>query len=158
VRDPACPSASDRQVYSRVVGTAPESANSQGERRPSDSLDPSYAGSQVWAEQTAIGGFVSETPHRAEAEIDGAGCQMPRFQVHAISKDNGLTEREPRLRAVPFDELLDRVPVASLSIDRTEAVQHRRLCLVQVRQPQDRFRYAPLRFAQLLSCHLPRPP
>ncbi len=83
---------------------------------------------------------------------------MPRFQVYAIPEDNGLTEREPRLRAVPFDELLDRVPVASLSIDRTEGVQHRRLRLVQVTQPQNRFRYAPTRFAQLLSFHPPRPP
>ncbi len=44
---------------------------------------------------------------------------MPRFQVYAVPKDNGLAEREPRLRAVPFDEFLDRVPVASLSVDRT---------------------------------------
>ena len=111
-----------------------------------DSLDTSYAGGQVWAEQTAVGRFLSEAPHRVEAEIDSAGRQLPRFQVYAISEDNGLTEREPRLRAVPFDELLDRVPVPSLSIDRTEAVKHRRLRLVQVRQPQDCFRYRPLRF------------
>jgi len=61
----------------------------------------------------------------AEAEVDGAWREMPRLQVGAISEDDGLAERESRLRAVPFNKFLDRVPVPSLSIDRTEAVQNR---------------------------------
>lgn len=68
----------------------------------------------------------------------GAGRQMPIFQVHAIPEYNGLAEREPRLRAVPFDELLNGVPVASLRIDRTETIQNRGFRLIQVRQPQHR--------------------
>jgi hypothetical protein len=32
-------------------------------------------------------------------EIDGAGRQMRRLQVDTIAEDDGLAEREPRLRA-----------------------------------------------------------
>jgi hypothetical protein len=47
------------------------------------------------------------------------------LQVNAISEDDAPTERESRLRAVPLDELVDRVLVSSLRVDRTEAVQDR---------------------------------
>jgi hypothetical protein len=42
---------------------------------------------------------------------------MPGFQVDTIAEDNGLAEGEARLRAVPFNEFLDGVPVSSLSVD-----------------------------------------
>lgn len=48
---------------------------------------------------------------------------MPRLQADPITEDDGLAEREPRFRAVPFNEFLDRMPVPSLGIDRTEAVR-----------------------------------
>src|ERR1700693_547586 len=61
---------------------------------------------------------------------------MPRLQVDEITENDSLAEEEPWFRAVPFNEFVDRVSVPSLSVDRTEAVQNRRLRLVQVRQPQ----------------------
>jgi hypothetical protein len=36
--------------------------------------------------------------------------------VAAVAQDDALAEQELRLRALPFDELLDGVPVSSLSI------------------------------------------
>ena len=63
-------------------------------------------------------------PYGAEPEIDGAGRQVARLQVDAITELDSLAEREP-LRAVSFNEFFDRVPVALLSTDRTEAVQNR---------------------------------
>ena len=62
------------------------------------------------------------------------------------------------LRAVPFNEPLDRVPVPSLSIDRTEAVQDRRFRLVQVRQAQNCFGNAPFPFPDRLFAIRRGPP
>jgi hypothetical protein len=41
---------------------------------------------------SAVGSLAREAAHCAEPQIDGAGWQMPRFQVNAISDDNGLAE------------------------------------------------------------------
>jgi hypothetical protein len=45
------------------------------------------------------------------------------------------------------------VPVPSLSVERTEAIQDRRLGLIQVRQPQHCFRNVPFCFPRLLLHH-----
>lgn len=55
-----------------------------------DFLDPlhaSYSGGEVWAQQTAVGSLVSEAAHCTEAEIDGSGRKMPRFEVYAIPEE-----------------------------------------------------------------------
>src|SRR5262249_54373411 len=111
---------------------------------------------QVRAKESAVGSLVGEAPDCAQTEIDGARRQMPRLQVDAISEDDGLAEREPRLRAVPLNEFLDRMPVSSLCVNRTEAVQNSRLRLVQVGQAQHCFWSAPFPLAQFL-CHPLRP-
>src|SRR5205814_980542 len=51
----------------------------------------------------------------------------PLFKVNSVAKHNGPAERETRLRAVPGDELADRVVVGALAAERRQAVQHRRL-------------------------------
>jgi hypothetical protein len=53
--------------------------------------------------------------------------------MNPITEDNAPAEREPGLRAVPFDEFINRVPVPSLGLSRSQAVQNGGLCLVQVR-------------------------
>src|SRR5271167_1569147 len=83
---------------------------------------------------------------------------MSRLQVDAITEDYSLAEREPGFRAVPFNEFFDGVPVPSLSVDRTEAVQYRRLCPVEVRQPQHCFGYASLPVSRLVLYHRRGPP
>jgi hypothetical protein len=49
---------------------------------------------------------------------------MPRLQVHPVAKHDCLAKREPRLRAIPFDELVNGMPVAALSIFGCETVQN----------------------------------
>ncbi len=87
-----------------------------------DALDAPNASGQVWAQQPAVRRLVGEAAHCAEAEIDGAGRQMSRFQADSITQDDGLAEREPGLLAVPFNEFVNRMPVPHLSVDRAEAV------------------------------------
>lgn len=88
-----------------------------------DSLDAADAGRKIRAEPPAVRGFVGEPPDSAEAQVDGAGREIPGLEVHTISQDHRTAERDPRLGTVPFDELVDRVLVPTLRVGRTEAVQ-----------------------------------
>jgi len=53
--------------------------------------------------------LVSLATHGCKLLVDGVGGQMPRFQVHAIAHDDDAVEGQPRLGAVPGDELVDGV-------------------------------------------------
>jgi len=58
----------------------------------------------------SIGSFVSQVTHGCELLVNGVGRQMPRFQIHAIAHDDDAVEGEPRLGAIPSDELVDGIP------------------------------------------------
>lgn len=55
--------------------------------------DAADTGSKIGAEQPAVRGLIREPPDCAETQVDGAGCQIPRLQVHAIPKDDRAAER-----------------------------------------------------------------
>ncbi len=78
-----------------------------------DSLDAANPRGQLGTQQASVGGFVSQATHGCKLLVDGAGGQMPRFQVHAIAHDDDAVEGQPRLGAVPGDELVDGVLVDS---------------------------------------------
>jgi len=58
--------------------------------------------------------------------------------MHPVPDNHGLAERQPRFRAVPIHEFVDRMPVTALSIGTREAVEDDRLCDLEIRQSQDR--------------------
>jgi hypothetical protein len=60
--------------------------------------------------------------------VPGAKCRDSR--VHSAAKHDRLAKREPRLRAVPFNEFVDGMPVTALSIFGCETVQNRRFGLI----------------------------
>ena len=76
-----------------------------------------------------------------------SGTTQPSGSIPIRSLTAARIQQIPRSRAVP-----------SLSVYRTEAVQNRRLRLVQVRQPQHCFGNAPLPLSRLLLCHRCGPP
>ena len=76
-----------------------------------DSFDTADPGSQLGTQQASVGGLVSQSTHGCKLLIDRIGGQMPRFQVHAIAHHHNAVEGQPRLGAVPGDELVDRVLV-----------------------------------------------
>ena len=61
---------------------------------------------------------------------------MPRFQVHAIAHDDNAVEGQPRLGAVPGDELVDGVLVDSARSWRAEAIENCRFTMIQVWQAE----------------------
>ena len=70
-----------------------------------DSLHAANPGGQLGTQQASVGGFVSQATHGCKLLVDGVGGQMSRFQVHAIAHDDDAVEGQPRLGAVPGDEL-----------------------------------------------------
>jgi hypothetical protein len=101
-----------------------------------DSFHPADPRSQFRAEQSSVSSFVRESSHRCKLLVDGVGGQMPRFQVHAIAHDHDAVEGQPRLGAIPGDELVDCVLVHPTRSRRAEAVKNGGLTVIQIRQAQ----------------------
>jgi hypothetical protein len=104
-----------------------------------DALHSPYPGCQVGAEKAAICSFVCETPDCSKSKVDGARGKIARLQMHPVPDDHRLAERQPRFRAIPFHEFVDRMPVTALSVGTRKAVEDGGLCDLEVRQAQDRF-------------------
>src|SRR5713101_6284968 len=101
-----------------------------------DSLDAANPRGQLGTQQASVGGFVSQATHGRKLLVDGVGGQMPRFQVHAIAYDDDAVEGQPRLGAVPGDELVDGVLVDSARSWRAEAIEKCRFRMIQVWQAE----------------------
>ena len=101
-----------------------------------DSLDAANPRGQLRTQQASVGGFVSQATHGGQLLVDGVGGQMPRFQVHAIAHDDDAVEGQPRLGAVPGDELVDGVLVDSARSWRAEAIENCRFTMIQVWQAE----------------------
>jgi hypothetical protein len=80
-------------------------------------LDAFYApdaGRELGAEQSGIHSFVRQPSNGSQPHIDGAWRKIARFEVNSVPQDDGSIEREPRFRAIPLDEFIDRMAVTAL--------------------------------------------
>jgi hypothetical protein len=77
-------------------------------------FDATNTGSQIGAEKTAVGGFVGEPAHGAEAQIDGSGGELPGLQMRAIAQDHDPVEGQARFGTIPVNELIDGVAIPAL--------------------------------------------
>jgi len=91
---------------------------------------------QLGTQQTGISRLVRDPADGCQPQIDGGGRVMALLEVDPIAKNDGAVERETWLRAVPGDELSNRVFVGPLAAGGREAVQHGRLGLFQVGKGQ----------------------
>jgi hypothetical protein len=105
-----------------------------------DALDAPNTSRELWAEETRVGGLVCNATDRGEAEVNGRGSIGALFEVYAVPQHHDSIEREPWLRAVPADELVDRVGVRPLTADRRETVQAGRLGVFEVGKGQSALR------------------
>src|ERR1700760_371987 len=76
-------------------------------------LNSPNAGCQVRAEQAIVSGFVCESTHRSQPQVDGRRSKPPCLQLISIAKNNGATERYPGLGTVPGNEVVDRVGIGA---------------------------------------------
>ena len=78
------------------------------ERPPSCSFDSTNTSRQLWAKESYVGCFVRETANGSQPEVNRGQSQMAALEFQSISENNGLTEGEPGLGAVPCDEIINR--------------------------------------------------
>jgi hypothetical protein len=101
-----------------------------------DAFHPADPCRQFGTQQARVGCLVSEAAHGGELLVDGVCRQTARLQVHAVAHDHDPVQREARFGAVPGDELIDGLFVDAARGWRAEAVKHRQLAMIQIRQPK----------------------
>ncbi len=96
-----------------------------------------------------------ESSHGRELLVNGVCGQTARFQVHAVADYHDAVEREARFGTVTGDELIDGVLLHAARGWRSEAVEHRPLTMIQIRQSKQPATIIRLNFA---LAHWRRPP
>ena len=76
-----------------------------------NALHTADARGQFRAQEPGVGRLVRDPAHGREPQIDGGRCILPQLEVNPLPEDDGAVERETWLRAVPCDELANRVIV-----------------------------------------------
>jgi hypothetical protein len=94
---------------------------------------------------------------RPRAEGNRPWGEMARFQMHPVTDDNRLAERQSRLRVVPVHEFINGMAIAALSV-WAETVENGRSGDLEIWQSQDHFGDATLIFAGWLCLHHLWPP
>ena len=74
-------------------------------------LDPPDSGRKVGTQKPAIRSFVGEPANGGKAQVDSGGSILGLFEVDPVARHHGLLEGWAGFRAVPVDELTDRVVV-----------------------------------------------
>jgi hypothetical protein len=87
---------------------------------------------QLRAQEPSVGRLVRHAPNGGQAKVDRGGCVLPLLEVNPIPEDHGAIEGETWLRAVPGDELPNRVVAGALTAPGGQAADDRRLRLLQV--------------------------
>ena len=118
-----------QQQRAALIGSKPVA---QSHANSAYALDSADAGGKFWAEQAGISCLVRHTPDRGQAEVDRCWSEVPLFQVDSVSKNDSTVESKSWFRAVPVNELVDRMIVRSLAALRSQAVQYGRLRLFEI--------------------------
>jgi hypothetical protein len=82
------------------------------------------SGGQIRAQQSGIYRFVRQSPNRREPKVDGRCSVALLFKTDAIPSDGGPVESEPRLRAIPVNEVANGAIVCALRAWGYEAIEN----------------------------------
>jgi hypothetical protein len=86
----------------------------QADTEPANAFDPANAGREFRAAQT---GLVGDSAHRGESQVDRGWSVASLFEVNPVAEHDRAVECEARLRAIPGDELLNRMVVRPLAAE-----------------------------------------
>src|SRR5213596_1984588 len=107
---------------------------------PPNALHAADTRSQFGAQEAGVGRLVGDPANGREPQIDRGRGVLPLLEMNPIAEDDGAVKRETWLRAVPRDELTNRVIVGALIASRGQAADDRRLRVLKVGQGEHTFR------------------
>src|SRR5215472_16983753 len=93
-------------------------------------------GGKFRTEQSSICGLVGESSHCSKSSIDRSRRELPILKENAVTSDHDPVERQSRLGAVPLNEFIKGVSIATLGLGRTKAVQDCRFAVIQIRKTE----------------------
>ncbi len=103
------------------------------------SFNPSDPSGELGTEQAGIGGFVRDSSHGGQAQVDRCWRVLLLFEIDSVSQDHRPIERKARLGAEPVNEIRDGAVIGSLTAPGRKTVQDCRFCLFKVGKGQDSF-------------------
>src|SRR6516225_376267 len=72
---------------------------------------------EFWTEQASVRSLVGEPANRGKSSINRTRSKMPVFEEDAITGNDNLVERQSWLGAIPLNEFVDRVSIATLGLE-----------------------------------------
>src|SRR3981189_2578222 len=100
-------------------------------------FDAVNASREIRTEQAAIGRFVREPPHSAQAQVDSSWSQLQGFQIVPVPYDHDPIECQTVLRAIPINELVDGMTIPALGVGTGQAIQDCCLGMFKIGKAQD---------------------
>ena len=82
---------------------------------PAYSLYSSNSSRQFRTEEARVGSFKSNPAHGSQPEVDGRWRVLLLFEIDPTAQHYGAVEREPRLGAVPVNEVGDCSVISTLA-------------------------------------------
>ncbi|MGA8026925.1 MAG: hypothetical protein WB992_07240 [Bryobacteraceae bacterium] len=83
---------------------------------------------------------LSKAPSRRQSPINDSRSELPIFEVNAITGDHSFVEGQSRFGAVPSNEFINSVVVASLRFRRPRVIEDRRPTVIRIGRAELRFR------------------
>ena len=77
-------------------------------------MTPSDSGGQIGTQKPAIRRFIGQPPDRGQSQVDSRRSVMLLFHSDPIPRDDRFVDSQSWFRAIPFDELKNRMIVGSL--------------------------------------------
>lgn len=90
-------------------------------------LDAPYSRSQIGTQEAALCRLIRQSPNGAKPEVNCTWREVTGLEVHPITDDHCLTERQPWLGAVPVHEFVNCMAIAALRVRAGKAVENRGL-------------------------------
>jgi hypothetical protein len=81
-----------------------------------DTFDTANTCGKVGTEESTVGGLVRKATHSTKPQVDRARGQLPTLEVGSISEDHDSAESKAGLRAIPVNELVNRMAIPALSV------------------------------------------
>jgi hypothetical protein len=123
-------------------------------------FNPPDSGGEFRAQQSRVRSLIGESSHDRQSLIDSRRREMELFQLYPVSCDDDSVQGEPRLGAIPLDEVPDCEFVGAPGFRGRQTVYYGGLGVFKIRQSQNGFGRVPTTrtgFSHMFAGSIPVP-